>query len=160
MHAPRFELKDANPRIYPLMTEFSKYLETCSIDPGLQELIKIRASQINGCAHCLDMHIHDALKKGETPDRIYLLSVWREAPYYTDQERAALELTEAVTRIADHGVPDAVFEKVRAQYSPEQIIDLLTAINVINSWNRYLISMGATAPRRAAGAGSPAGNHA
>jgi len=148
-HTARADLKDANPKIYPLMQQFGAYLETSSIDANLRHLIKIRASQINGCAFCLDMHLQEARHAGISQERLDLLSVWREAPYFSDEERAALELTEAVTLIAQAGVPDALYARVREHFTNEQFIDLLTAINVINSWNRYTISMRRPVPLRA-----------
>ncbi len=147
-HTPRAELKDANPKIYPLMREFGAYLETSSIGAKLRHLIKVRASQINRCAFCLDMHLREARHDGVSQDLLDLLSVWREAPHFTEEERAALELTEAVTLIADAGVSDVLYTHVREHFTNEQFIDLLTTINVINSWNRYMIAMGHTAPLR------------
>jgi len=148
IHKPRVEASEANPRIYPLMREFSAYLETTGIDAKLRELIKIRASQINRCAFCLDMHIREARAHGESDERLDLLCAWREAPFYTAAERVALELTEAVTLIAENGVPDAVYERVREHFTAEQYVDLLAAINVINAWNRFMIAMGHTPPIR------------
>ena len=144
----RAEFWEANPQAYTAMRGFSTYLEKCSIDAGLRELIKIRASQINGCAYCVDMHVQEALKRGESHNRLHRLCVWRESPDFTDAERAALELTEAVTRIAEHGVPDALYERTRLHFNLEQYADLLATINVINSWNRFMVAMGQTPPLR------------
>ncbi|HXD75977.1 MAG TPA: carboxymuconolactone decarboxylase family protein [Vicinamibacterales bacterium] len=110
------------------------------LDHKLFELVKIRASQINGCAYCIDMHTKDARAAGETEQRIYALNAWRETPFFTDRERAALEWTEAVTRVADTHVPDDVFEKVRAVFSEEEIVALTFGVVVINSWNRISVS--------------------
>jgi AhpD family alkylhydroperoxidase len=112
-----------------------------AIERPLFELIKIRASQINGCAYCLDMHTKDARRAGETEQRIYALNAWRETPFFTDRERAALEWTEALTRVAETHVPDDVFERVSRQFKEEEIVALTFAVVVINSWNRLAISL-------------------
>jgi AhpD family alkylhydroperoxidase len=110
------------------------------IDRRLLHLVEIRASQINGCAYCLDMHTKDARRAGETEQRIYALNAWRETPFFTDRERAALEWTEAVTRVADTHVPDEIYERVSAQFGEEELVALTFAVVVINSWNRLSIS--------------------
>jgi AhpD family alkylhydroperoxidase len=112
------------------------------IDHKLWELIKIRASQINGCAYCLDMHTKDARAMGETEQRLYMLNAWREAPFYTEAERAAIALTEAVTKISDAGVPQELYEQVRKHFDEGQFVKLIMAINAINCWNRIAISTG------------------
>jgi AhpD family alkylhydroperoxidase len=112
-----------------------------AIERPLFELIKIRASQINGCAYCLDMHTKDARRAGETEQRIYALSAWRETPFFTDRERAALEWTESLTRVAETHVPDDVFERVSRQFKEEEIVALTFGVVVINSWNRLAISL-------------------
>ena len=109
------------------------------VDPTIGELIKIRASQINHCAFCLDMHTKDARAEGETEQRIYALSAWRETPFFTDRERAALAWTEAVTRVSE-GVPDPVFDKASGQFTEKELVDLTWAIAAINAWNRIAIS--------------------
>jgi AhpD family alkylhydroperoxidase len=124
------------------MLKLEMFMKNSGVDPVIYELIKIRASQINGCAFCLDMHTKDLRAMGETEQRIYLLNAWREAPFYSDAERAVLELTEAVTRIADGGVPEQVYANVRAYYDEKQFVALVMAINTINCWNRIAISMG------------------
>lgn len=129
-----------NKEVYHLMSQFEKYMKTTGIDHKLIELIKIRASQINGCAFCLDMHTKDARANGETEQRIYCLSAWRETPFYQESERVALELTEAVTTISANGVPDDLYERVRLHFDEKQFIDLITIINTINCWNRLAIS--------------------
>ncbi|TVY07819.1 carboxymuconolactone decarboxylase family protein [Paenibacillus cremeus] len=131
-----------NPEAYQTMLKLEGFIKASGLDPILYELIKIRASQINGCAFCLDMHTKDIRKMGESEQRVNLISVWREAPFFTDKEKAALELTEAVTRIADHGVPQALFDKVSEQFSQSEIVTLIMAINTINSWNRLAITAG------------------
>ena len=110
------------------------------IDHRLFFLVEIRASQINGCAYCLDMHTKDARLAGETEQRIYALNAWRETPFFTDRERAALEWTEAVTRVADTQVPDDVYERVSAHFDESELVALTFAVVVINSWNRLSIS--------------------
>jgi AhpD family alkylhydroperoxidase len=113
---------------------------TARLDRRLFELVKIRASQINGCAYCIDMHTKDARLAGETEQRIYALNAWRETPFFTDRERAALEWAEAVTRVADTHVPDEVFERVSAQFDESELVALTLGVIVINSWNRLSVS--------------------
>jgi len=129
------------PAAFQLMRHFEEYAKTTGFDRKLIELLKIRASQINGCAYCLDMHTKDARAIGETEQRIYLLNAWREAPFYTESERAVLELTEAVTLIAQGGVSDELYNRVREHFDEKQYVDLIVLINTINSWNRLSISM-------------------
>ncbi|WHX48918.1 carboxymuconolactone decarboxylase family protein [Paenibacillus woosongensis] len=139
----RLNFQKANPPAYQAMSALEKYTRESSVDPVTNELIKLRASQINGCAYCLDMHAKDLMAMGNHADRILLLSVWREVPHlFTDQERAALELTECVTNISVEGVPQPVYEKVRQYFTESEYVDLLIAINTINSWNRLAISSG------------------
>jgi AhpD family alkylhydroperoxidase len=110
------------------------------LDRPLFELVKIRASQINGCAYCIDMHTKDARRAGETEQRIYALNAWRETPFFTDRERAALEWTEHVTRVADTHVPDEVYQRATAEFDEAELVALTFAVIVINSWNRLAIS--------------------
>ena len=110
------------------------------LDPILLELVRARASQINGCAYCVDMHTQDARAEGETERRIYALNAWRETPFYTDRERAALAWTEAVTRISDAGVSDALYEEARQHFDEKELVDLNWAVAAINAWNRVAIS--------------------
>lgn len=117
-----------------------KYLSKCGLERSLHELVKIRASQINGCAYCLDMHTKDARAKGETEQRIYALNAWRETPFYTDRERVALEWTEAVTQISHGGPSDQLFAAAREHFSDKELVDLTWAIAAINAWNRMAIS--------------------
>src|SRR3954453_21904945 len=116
------------PRLAPeaakAMYGLGTYLAGCGLEHSLLELVKMRASQINGCAYCIDMHTKDARAAGETEQRLYLVDAWREAPFYSERERAALEWTEAVTRIGDGHVPDPVFERVRAHFTEEELVDL------------------------------------
>jgi AhpD family alkylhydroperoxidase len=130
------------PDAFGLMRKFEEYARTTGFDRKLIELIKIRASQMNGCAYCLDMHTKDARHIGETEQRIYLLNAWREAPFYSEAERVVLELTEAVTLIAAKGVPDELYQRVREHFDEKQYVDLIVLINTINNWNRLSISMG------------------
>lgn len=142
----RMNYRAANPQALQAMLQLEKYVQESGLDKKLIELIKIRASQINGCAFCLDMHTQDARKLGETEQRIYLLSVWREAAVYTEAERAVLALTEAVTMITKGGVSDEVYEQVREHFDENQYVALIMAINTINCWNRIAISTGMSAP--------------
>jgi len=114
--------------------------QSITLDYQLRELIKVRASQINGCAFCIDMHWKDARAAGETEERLYMLSAWRESDLYTDREKAALELCEAITTIADAHVPDAVWARVAAHYQREELAQLVFAITAINAWNRIAIT--------------------
>jgi AhpD family alkylhydroperoxidase len=122
-----------------------KYLHECGLEIGLLHLIKLRASQINGCAYCLDMHWKDLRAIGETEQRLYSLDAWVECPYYTERERAALAWTDAVTCVADTHVPDEVYEKVRKHFTEKELGDLTVAVATINAWNRLSIA-GRTAP--------------
>jgi AhpD family alkylhydroperoxidase len=115
------------------------YLAQSGLDPSLKHLVKIRASQINGCAYCIDMHTKDARAEGETEQRIYALSAWRETPFFTDQERAALAWTEAVTLVPG-GISDELYEETREHFNDKALVDLTWAIASINAWNRMAIS--------------------
>jgi AhpD family alkylhydroperoxidase len=122
------------------MLRFERAVRESGLEVSLLELVKVRASQINGCAYCLDMHWKDARANGEDEQRLYGLSAWREAPYYTDRERAALALTEAVTRVADAGVSDAVIAAAEPHFTTQELAALMFAIVTINSWNRLVIA--------------------
>lgn len=122
------------------MYALGHYVENCGLEHSLLELVKMRASQINGCAYCLDMHSKDARAAGETEQRLYALNAWRETPFYSDRERAALEWTEALTLIADNHVSDELYECVRKQFSEEELMNLSLAVVAINGWNRLAIS--------------------
>jgi len=136
----RMQMNVVNPEGYRAMLGLEQYLNESTIDKNLLELIKIRASQINGCAFCLEMHTKDARKLGETEQRIYLLNAWREAPYYTPQERSVLALTEAITLISNNQVPDEVYQEAAKHYSQKELADIIMAIITINAWNRIAIS--------------------
>lgn len=122
------------------MLGLEKYLAESSIEKPLRELVKVRASQINGCAYCIDMHWKDARAGGENEQRLYGLNAWREAPYYSERERAALAWTEELTLIAEHHVPDELYAEVRQQFSEQELVDLTLAVATINAWNRIVIS--------------------
>jgi AhpD family alkylhydroperoxidase len=127
------------------LLNLSREVETSGLERPLLELVKIRASQINGCAYCLDMHTKDARAMGETEQRIYALSAWRETPFFSDRERAALEWTEAVTRVGETHVPDDVYDRAREQFDEAGLVALTFAVIVINSWNRLAIAFRAPA---------------
>lgn len=128
------------PELYPKFVAVQKYVDSCGLERPLLELVKLRASQINGCAYCLDMHTKDARALGETEQRLYLLSAWRESPFYTDRERAALEWTEAVTLVSETNVPDEVYERVKQHFTPQELVNLTAAIAMINTWNRMSVA--------------------
>jgi AhpD family alkylhydroperoxidase len=122
------------------MYGLENFVRNCGLEHSLLELVKMRASQINGCAYCLDMHSKDARAAGESEQRLYTLSAWRETPFFNDRERAALEWTEALTLISENDIDDALYERVRAQFSEDELVSLTTAIVAINGWNRFAIS--------------------
>ncbi|MED4715478.1 carboxymuconolactone decarboxylase family protein [Bacillus badius] len=128
-----------------IMMQMEKYTKKSSINRKLRELIKIRVSQINGCAYCLNMHTSDARKMGETEKRIYCLSAWNECDFYSSEEKVAFELSEHITLIPTKRVPNDLYQRVREHYNEKQYVDLVLIINQINSWNRISIAMGNTA---------------
>ncbi len=136
---PRLNYREIAPDAFKAMAGVEQYLRRSSIEPALLHLVKLRASQINGCAYCIDMHSKDARRGGETEQRLYCLSAWRECPFYTDRERAAFEWTEAVTLITEGHVADDVFERVRQHFSDKELVDLNYAVAAINAWNRIAI---------------------
>jgi AhpD family alkylhydroperoxidase len=137
---PRLEYSKTSAGAYQAMIGMEQFVRTCGLEHSLLELVKTRASQLNGCAYCIDMHTKDARAAGETEQRLYALSAWRETPFFTDRERAALEWTEALTLISQNGVPDALYDRVRESFSEEEIVKLSLAIVTINGWNRLAIS--------------------
>jgi len=137
---PRFNYGKVAPGVYDAMDAVDQYVANCGIEESLLHLVRLRASQINGCAYCLDMHWKDLRALGESEQRLYSLDAWRECPYYTERERAALAWTEAVTLVAEGHVPDAVFEEARARLSEKELADLTLAVAGINSWNRLSIA--------------------
>ncbi len=136
----RLHYAKLSPIGYHALLRVEKYLHDCGLEEGLLHLIKLRASQINGCAFCLDMHWKDLRAIGETEQRMYSLDAWEECPYYTDRERAALAWTDTVTRVSESHVPDEVYESVRKQFSEKELADLTFAIATINAWNRLAIA--------------------
>jgi AhpD family alkylhydroperoxidase len=138
--APRIDFTKAAPGALRAMYGLEKYLAESAIEPSLRHLIKLRASQINGCAYCIDMHSKDARAAGEKEQRLYGLVAWRETPYYTERERAAFAWTEALTSIADNHVPDELYEQTRREFSEQELVDLTLAVTTINAWNRIAIS--------------------
>jgi AhpD family alkylhydroperoxidase len=137
---PRLDFYKASPDAIKAMMAFSAATEKLGLEKPLLELVKLRASQINGCAFCVDMHAGDARKGGETERRLYAVAVWHETPFFTPRERAALAWTEAVTRIATQGTPDEVYSALDAQFTQKEQMDLTLAIATINCWNRLAIS--------------------
>ena len=136
----RMNYKRAAPGGVKALLDMERYLDTCGLEQGLMDLVKLRASQINGCAYCIDMHSKDLRANGESEQRLYELDAWQETPFYTERERAALLWTEAVTRVADTHVPDSVYEQVRQQFTETELTNLTLAIGTINVWNRLCIS--------------------
>jgi AhpD family alkylhydroperoxidase len=124
----------------------TKELDAANIDPLLRELIRVRASQINGCAYCVDMHTRDARAAGETEQRLHAVAVWAEAPFFTDRERAALAFTESVTRVASTHVPDEAYAAVAAEFTPEEVGALLSLIVTINAWNALSVASRSWSP--------------
>lgn len=136
---PRINL-NASPGVYHAMLGLETYLHQSGLETPLLHLIKLRASQINGCAYCIDMHWKDLRAIGENEQRLYGLDAWEESPYYSDRERAALAWTEAVTLVAEGHVPDEVYEEVKPHFTEKELADLTLAIATINAWNRLAIS--------------------
>lgn len=137
----RIEYHKIAPEAVKAMRELEKYMAASGLEKSLIELVKIRVSQINGCAFCLDMHTKDARLAGETEQRLYALSAWRDTPFFTSRERAALAWAEAVTLVHEDHVPDEVYNEARAHFTEKELIDLTMAIVAINGWNRLSISM-------------------
>ncbi len=150
---PRLDFWKTAPQGIAALRGLSAYVEGSGLEHALLELVKTRASQINGCAYCLDMHTKDARAAGETEQRLYTLSAWRETPFFSDRERAALAWTEAVTNISEAEIGDALYDEVRRSFSEKEIVDLTLAVVLINGWNRMAIPfrspVGAYQPRGA-----------
>ncbi len=136
----RIDYAKVAPGAAAAMYGLETYVHGAGLERALLELVKIRASQINGCAFCLDMHTKDARAAGEKEQRLYAVTVWREAPFFTARERAALAWTEAVTNVAGTGVPDEAYEAARKQFSERELVDLTLAVVAINGWNRLAIA--------------------
>ncbi|RJF89060.1 carboxymuconolactone decarboxylase family protein [Oleomonas cavernae] len=143
---PRLNFYKAAPEAVNAMVALSNYAEGCGLEHSLLELVKTRASQINGCAFCIHMHTKDARAAGETEERLYLLSAWRESPLYSPRERAALAWTEALTLVSQSHAPDADYEEMRRHFSDEEAVKLTLMIGVINTWNRFAIGFRAIHP--------------
>ncbi|HEV8630047.1 MAG TPA: carboxymuconolactone decarboxylase family protein [Thermoanaerobaculia bacterium] len=137
---PRLDYARAAAGVYDAMDALDRYIGSCGLEESLLHLVRLRASQLNGCAYCLDMHWKDLRALGEGEQRLYSLDAWAECPYYSHRERAALLWTEAVTRVADGHVPDAVHEQVRPHFSDKELCDLTLAVAAINAWNRLSIA--------------------
>ena len=136
----RMDFRKASPQGAKAVSELHAFVHRCGLDHTLLELVKLRASQINGCAHCIDMHTKELRAAGESEQRLYLLNAWDESPFYSERERAALAWTEALTRITDGHAPDDVYEQARAQFSEEELANLTLAIIAINGANRLNIA--------------------
>ena len=151
----RLDYARQSPVGYRAMLALNQFVEDCGLEHSLLHLIKIRASQINGCAYCIDMHTKDARAAEESESRIYLLDAWREAPFYTDRERAALAWTESVTLLSETHVPDADYDAARRQFSEEELVNLTWAVVTINGWNRVCVAFraqpGAHQPKKSTG---------
>jgi AhpD family alkylhydroperoxidase len=138
---PRLDAQKTVPAAYQAMLGLEMYVRKSSrLEPSLLELVKMRASQLNGCAFCIDMHSKDARADGETEQRLYALNAWRETPFFTDRERAALAWTEAVTLVSEGHVPDEVYSEARERFTEEELVNLTMAIVTINGWNRLAIA--------------------
>ncbi len=152
----RIDYRAVAPGAFSAMYGLERYVRECGLEPSLLELVKLRASQMNGCAYCIDMHTKDARAQGETEQRLYTVSVWRETPFFSDRERAALAWTEAVTAVGQSHVPDEVYEMAGRRFSERELVNLTTAVIAINGWNRLAVSFravpGAYSPAKPAGA--------
>ncbi len=137
---PRINYANVAPGALGAMQNLERYVRECGLEHSLLHLVKLRASQMNGCAYCVDMHSKDARAEGEDEQRLYTLSVWRETPFFSERERAALAWTEALTLIHEHEVPDELYRAVREHFSEKELVDLTLAVVAINGWNRIAIS--------------------
>lgn len=138
---PRIDVDEVAPEANRALSALDAYVARTALEPPLLELVRLRASQINGCAYCVDMHTKDARAAGETEQRLYAVSVWRETSFFTERERAALAWTEAVTLVADGQVPEAVYEEARRHFDEAELVALTVAVIAINAWNRLAISV-------------------
>lgn len=138
--ASRIDYEKVAPGAVRSMLALEGYVRSSGLEPSLLELVRLRASQMNGCAFCVDMHTKDARARGETEQRLYAVAVWDDTPFFTERERAALAWTEAVTHISYTHVPDAVYEEARKQFSEKELVDLTMAVIAINGWNRLSVS--------------------
>ena len=152
---PRIDYRKVAPEAIRALAAVERYARGSNLEPALLELVRLRASIVNGCAYCVDMHSKDARARGESEQRLYAVSVWREAPFFTPRERAALAWTEAVSKVNEDQVPDEVYRLAREHFEERELVDLTMAIIAINSWNRLAISF-----RAPAGTYEPAKEHA
>ncbi len=136
---PRLDPQKTAPAAYEAVMGLENYIHRCGLGPSLIGLVKLRASQINGCAYCIHMHSNDARAQGESEDRLHLLAAWRESPLYSDRERAALAWTEALTLVGESHAPDDMYEAARRQFGEAELVDLTVLIGLINLWNRVMI---------------------
>ena len=136
----RLDYAKAAPDGVGVLRQLERYLKETRLEPDLVELVKLRVSQINGCAYCIDMHTKDARSHGESEQRLYGITAWRETPFYSERERAALAWTESVTRISEDQVPDEIYRQVKRHFTEKELVDLTLAVIAINSWNRLAIS--------------------
>jgi AhpD family alkylhydroperoxidase len=146
---PRLDPFKTSPGVFKAMMDLSTCAHNLGLEHSLQELVKTRASQINGCAFCLEMHTREARAAGETEERLYLLSAWRESPLYTERERAALGWTEAMTLISQTGAPNDVYDALKASFTEEEMVELTLLINTINAWNRFAVGFRRVHPVKA-----------
>jgi AhpD family alkylhydroperoxidase len=137
---PRLNFYKSGPEAMKAMAGLEQQIARCSLEKSLIELVRLRASQINGCAYCIDVHTSDARKAGESERRLSTVAVWRETPFFSETERAALEWTESVTLVARTRVPDDVWERVSQHFTPTEMVDLTLLVNTINAWNRFAIA--------------------
>jgi len=143
---PRLDYYNAAPDAFVPMRALSNYVRDCGLEHSLGELVKIRASQLNGCAYCLEMHTREARAHGETEARLHLLAAWQESPLYSPRERAALAWTEAITLLATSRAPDDVYTAAREQFTENELVKLTLMIGVINTWNRFAVGFRAVHP--------------
>lgn len=147
---PRMNYREAAPELLKALLALNGAVDRCGLERSLLHLVKLRASQINGCSFCVDMHSREARDDGESEQRLYLVAAWKESPLFSGRERAALAWTETVTRIADGGVPDALYDAARAEFSEEELAKLTVAVGMINIWNRICVSFHVVHPVAAA----------
>jgi AhpD family alkylhydroperoxidase len=147
---PRLNFHAKAPDLMKAVLALNAAVDGCELEKSLLHLVKLRASQINGCSYCVDMHSREARQDGDTEQRVYLVAAWKESPLYTPRERAAFAWTEAVTDIAGTGVPDALYTQAREQFSEEELVKLTVALGMINTWNRLCVSFHAVHPVAAA----------
>lgn len=143
---PRLDYFNTQPKAFEPMLAMESYLAKCGLEHSLIELVKMRASQINGCAFCLHMHASEAQQAGESESRLHLLNAWRESPLYSDRERAALAWTEALTNLIESRAPDDIYEEITNHFTPEEQVQLTLVITQINAWNRIAVGFRVTHP--------------